>query len=249
MKCISHNKGTGASATSSATGYPAANVLDRQDHPWKADAQEATLTLNVAAGSSGIGLAGIKNSLNVRIVVKDHESEVVADETIDLSGVLDWYQFFIQSGLTMDRYGMSYPYQMRDHTIEITVDSGSNEVYPGIDYAFPGSVRIWPETMKLSMSLIRRGIKSYYHDKGVRYIHRKPAKQFTGDIRVGLYPDFWAWIEQIAIEVGEEPIFWWITDQDAVYWSILGGFDPLPSAKIFNKVAVGHFGIREEVKS
>lgn len=247
MKCIADDNISAVSATSVDPAYPAANVLDNSTIlPYRAADQIATMTLDVKGGASGLGLVGL-DAKQIIITVRDSEGEVVVTQTVDLSGINNYYIWLTQQWQSRTAYGFTYPLQMSPHTIDIEIDSGNVGTVPEIAVAKAGMVRAQPHARELQLQLVEQGaVEDTFHDGGLYYIEGKLVKEFSAALRLGLDNDFWAFIDGIAVKVKKNPIFWWITDTDNINWFIFGRFNRYPGSPIGNLRAQSKFSIIEE---
>lgn len=247
MKCIPVNNISAVSASSADPAYPAVNVLDNSTIlPYRAATQEATMTLDVKGGASGIGLVGL-DAKQIIITVKDGAGEIVASQMVDLSGINNYYVWLTQQWQARTVYGFLYPLQMSPHTIEIEIDSGHVDAVPEIAVASAGMVRSWPHALKLKLQMVEQGaVEDVFHDGGLYYIEGKLVKEFSAALRLGIENDFWSFIDGVAVEVKKNPVFWWITDTDNINWFVFGRFKQYPGSPIGNLKAQSSFSIIEE---
>ncbi len=247
MKCIPVNNISAVSATSVDDAYPAANVLDNSTIlPYRAADQTATMTLDVKGGASGLGLVGL-DAKQIIITVRDGDGDVVVTQTVDLSGINNYYVWLTQQWQQRTVYGFTYPLQMSPHTIDIDIDSGDIDTVPEIAVASAGMVRNWPHAKALQLQLVEQGsVEDRFHDGGLYYIEGALVKEFSAALRLGIDNDFWAFIDGIAVKVKKNPVFWWITDTDNINWFIFGRFNQYSGAPIGNLHAVSNFSIVEE---
>lgn len=247
MKCIWPDLITSVAATSEASGYEAENVLDDSPtFPWRATGQTGTLTLTVSGGAEGLVVAGC-NGATVTVTVKDGDGATVNTETFDLSGIDTWYKWFTQRATVLTGFGYNYTYQSGQHTIEIAVDTGSASIPAEIGAAKAGPLYKWREAVQLKCTLEDYSIDDRYATGGKYYQKRDIARSWSGSVLLAINPDFWAWIDDLARDIGKKPTGWWITDQAQQNWVIFAGFSVLPDADFSNRFAFSNFTLLEEV--
>lgn len=236
MKCIAAQRITGAIATTAATAYPAANIYNGDSaDPWIATGRLVTMTLTVGAGASGIGLTGVVGS-QVTITVKDGDGATVKSETIDLTGIMDYYQWMTDTGSPRTVCALEYPYQMTVHTIEIDIDSGSDSVAAEIAEAMAGIVQSWPHGERISRTEIEQGsIDDTYADGSPYYIEGDMIAQYNITVQLDLTDLFFAFIDGVSRRVKKNPTFWWLVDGNNVHWLAYCRMTTHPNGAISNR--------------
>jgi len=247
MKCIFPDLVVSVSADTENSEYPATNVLDRVPSlPYQALDKAGTLTLNVAGGAEAVGLAGL-NGVAVNIKVKDSSSQIVAETDIDLVGIDTYYKFFTQRVKPRTRVGFVYPYQSDAHQVIVTIDTGNDEIMAECGVGGAGPLYRWRESTSLSFGLVDYSVKDRYSSGGKYYLKRDIVHKYSGKVRLDLNPDLFVWLDDLAQEIGEEPTFWWLTDQKNINHFTFAGFYEMPSASSDNRYGYATWSFLEEV--
>lgn len=203
---------TAIAASTEDAAYPKENVEDDfRTNPWKATTSaDNTLTLTVAAGAQAVGIA-YTNSPTVRVQVDSPAYNTL--HTINAGHPNLFVYYGTASGA---------------HTVTLTfTDPGTTIPYCGIvrcsnAYEFRNPEYGLQEGLK-DYSVVKR-----YNNGALYYLQREIVRTFSGGLMVDRDTDFWTFLHTIAKARGLLPMFWQVTDLNAVDWAVFAELEDLP---------------------
>lgn len=219
------------SADEEAAAWPVENVLDEHlQNPWLATSKDAQLKLTVDDVSSCFALAGT-NAVSMTVTIKDstETSTLWGPETYDLTGILDFYQFFTQTGIQQTTIVVPYTEQYVSHVIILDLAAETGETLE-VGAARAGILRGVDSTGWN----FQEGLKDYPKTKvdlpsgGQLYEKGNTATTFGLDVFAHRTDTFWVIVRQLAKQIGEEPIFFQVTTLDSPLWTVFSHFAGLP---------------------
>lgn len=158
------------------------------------------------------------------------ELDPIETKTVELDAVTTYYGLMtddvsIGRSLTTS-YGLSYDYQYYPHHIKIDFFAGNN-VECGIVRV--GEMQSFPSPMYG----LKEGLQDYSVIKqlnnGAIYLKKRDiVRTFSGAISMQRDASFYQFMRDIVRSVGQDTVFWWITDMDHPDWVVYGRCNGMP---------------------
>lgn len=219
------------SADEAAASWPVANVQDdHPQNPWRATSHDAQLKLTVDDRADCFALAAT-NAISMTVTIKD-ETETTTlwgPVTYDMTGILDWYQWFTQSGIQQSVILVEYTEQESAHVIVLDLAADPDDdlevgvARAGILHAVdaPG----WG----FEEYLVDHSTKKELASGAVQYTKGNIVSGFRMELFAHRTDTFWVVMRQLAKQIGETPLFFQVATLDSPNWTLFGHFNGMPA--------------------
>jgi len=221
MKIINTDNITWPIAVDSAdSDYPVTNIeTDIRTKVWKAAAADVSpkMTVTMTTGADSLGVANT-NATSILVVVKDNASAVVSSTS------------YTMGDYSKDIF-VPYTVQNTAHTIEITFTAGAGAV-PECGIIRAGlALEIRDPEYGLKEGLVDTSISRELNSGALYYKQRSILRIFSGQVLLERADDFYDYLYDVVREHGRSPLFWQITDVNALEWAVFGSLTGLPTGQ------------------
>jgi len=218
-------------ADEEAAGFEVENLLD--DSPknlWKGTSQDAKLTFTMYGGASAVGIANT-NAQAIDFTLKDALGATIESASYDMTGISNLLEFITNLGYySFTSLIIPYTYQAGVHTIDLDLDteSAGTDIHAGIARAG------FTYGFKNPHSGVKHGLKDFSvkdkYNNGARYYELGDiVNVFEASATLARDASFFLFMRNLALQFGETPQLWQISDLENHFWTVFAALEGLPS--------------------